>query len=337
MRKYIIFFIILSILFISGCQSRLETFDGRTQGTTYHMIFEKGPFWRASFYLRQPTIEKTLRQFDLSLSTYEPGSVISRINRNDTTVRVDDFFSVVLTRAYEVWKDTDGAFDMTVGPLVNAFGFGPQPDFEPDSVNVDSLLQYVGMDKVYIKNGRLIKASEGVQLDANAIAQGYAVDVIAELFEKRRIRNYLVEIGGEIRTSGSKPGGLPWKVGIDRPVENNFSPGEDLQVILELGDQSLATSGNYRKFYERNGIKYAHSIDPRTGYPVMDRLLSATVIATDCMTADAYATAFMVMGLDSTQSFLENRSDLEVYLVYSDESGAFQIWHTPGFERYIGE
>ncbi len=174
-------------------------------------------------------------------------------------------------------------------------------------------------------------------MDVNAIAQGYTVDVISGFFENKEIFNYLVEIGGEVKTRGTKAKGESWKIGVDKPYDYNFIPGRDLQVILSLSNRSLATSGNYRKFIEEDGIKYSHSINPKTGYPVRNNLLSVTVVAEDCMTADAYATAFMVMGLEESRKIVLTEKDLEIYFIYSDEKGEFQTYHTLGFDRLIEE
>jgi thiamine biosynthesis lipoprotein len=179
------------------------------------------------------------------------------------------------------------------------------------------------------------KTHPAVQLDVNAIAQGFAVDVVAAFLEQKRIENYLVEIGGEVKARGVNDKGQAWRIGIDQPLEGNMVPGQHLQAIVALNNQSLATSGNYRKFYEKDGLKYAHSIDPKTGYTVMSRLLSVTVLADDCMTADAYATAFMVMGLEKSIDFLTTNTSLDAYLVYSDESGTFQVFQTDYFDKNL--
>ncbi|RLD35575.1 MAG: FAD:protein FMN transferase, partial [Bacteroidetes bacterium] len=225
---------------------------------------------------------------------------------------------------------------ITVGPLVNAWGFGPGRKKDMDSMIVDSLLQYVGMNKVKLINNKIVKKIPEIKLDVNAIAQGYSVDVVSNFFKEKRINNFLVEIGGELRTNGTKKNGALWKVGVDKPYDNNYIPGQNLQIILKLKDCSLATSGNYRKFFEKDGVKYSHSINPKTGYPVKDSLLSATIIAKDCLTADAYATACMVMGLEKSKVFISERDDLEAYLIYSSEfNDSFVIWQSNNFEKLI--
>jgi thiamine biosynthesis lipoprotein len=192
------------------------------------------------------------------------------------------------------------------------------------------------MDKVKIENGKVVKSVPGVDLDFNAIAQGYSVDIVCGYFDTRGIKSYLVEIGGEVRVKGDKQGVL-WRVGIDRPSDDNMLPGNDLQAIISLKDRSLATSGNYRKFYVENGIKYSHTIDPRTGYPARNNLLSATIIAGDCATADGIATACMVMGKEKTIEFLDFHPEFDAFLVFSDESGNYQTWTSENLKRFISE
>jgi len=280
-------------------------------------------------------IDSILSGFDNSLSEYIPNSIISRVNRNDTLVQLDRYFEDVFYKSFEIYSRTHGAFDITVAPLVNAWGFGPKTETFPDSTQIDSLLQYVGMDKVKLKNNRVVKSDPNITLDVNAIAQGYSVDVVANYLMEEGFNNYLVEIGGEVRAGGAKKWLHPWKVGLDKPYEHSFIPGEAFQVILKLEDVSLATSGNYRKFYEKDGIKYGHSINPVTGYPAMDKLLSASIVASDCMTADGYATACMIMGLEKSIDFVKSDKKLEAYFIYSGPSGEFKTWYSSGFKKYI--
>jgi len=305
---------------------------GEIQGTTYHITYE----YRKNKDL-QEEIEAVLHEFDLSLSTYEPASIISRINKNDPEVKADDKFIKVFREAEEVNKKTGGVFDITVAPIVNAWGFGFTPGTDVDSNLIDSLLDYVGMEKIRLVDRRVVKDDPHVMLDVNAIAQGYSVDVVAEFLDSKKIKNYLVEIGGELKCKGLNPKGEDWKIGIDRPEEGNITPGAKLQAVVAIKTKSLATSGNYRKFYEKDGVKYAHSINPKTGYPVLSRLLSATVLAEECITADAYATAFMVMGLEKSMEFLKGQNELEAYLIYSDEEGNFNVFATPGMKEHIVE
>ena len=318
-----------------GC-SKYEAFEGFTQGTTYRIIYEKRGLFSTSPMKMKAEVDFLLSQFDLSLSAYVPNSIISRINRNDTLLVTDPYFVTVFNKSLEVFQDSEGAFDITVGPLVNAWGFGPGRKKDMDSTIVDSLLQFVGMNKVNLIDNKVVKILPEMKLDVNAIAQGYSVDVVSKFLEGKGINNFLVEIGGELRSKGTKKNEVLWKVGVDKPFDNNYIPGQNLQIILQLKDCSLATSGNYRKFFEKDGIKYSHSINPKTGYPVMDRLLSATIIAEDCMTADAYATACMIMGIEKSIVFINERNGLEAYLIYSSESDdSFNIWQSNNFEKLI--
>jgi thiamine biosynthesis lipoprotein len=342
--KKLIFSTALLALIISGVflhfryrQTAFVAVDGFTQGTTYHIVI-KQPLRTLLAGRRSVTkeeIDSLLHRFDLSLSSYLPESVISRINRNDPEVRTDTFFNVCFRASERIWRETGGAFDITVGPLVDAWGFGPEGPEPVDSAIIDSLRQLGGMEKVRLEGDRVIKSDPRIRLDVNAIAQGYSVDVVAKHLERKGIRNYLVEIGGELKARGRKGPGDPWRVGVDKPIDNNNVPGAQLQVVLQLKNRALATSGNYRKFYEKNGVKYGHEIDPHTGYPARNRLLSVTVLADECIWADGYATAFMVMGLEKSKAFVKARNDLDVYFVYSDDQGNFQTYYTRGFDKMI--
>jgi thiamine biosynthesis lipoprotein len=303
---------------------------GYTQGTTYNITYQS-----PDSISYQAEIEKLLREFDLSFSTYMDSSLISRFNRGEVGLAPGAWFLTCFRCADEVHSSTGGAFDITVAPLVNAWGFGFTEAAEIDSTLIDSLMHYVGMEYVSIREGFVMGDKDGVMLDMNAIAQGYSVDVLSAFLDSMGIVNYLVEIGGEVRTSAKSPRGTGWRVGIDRPVDGLLVPGADMQAIVEFSDRSLATSGNYRRFYEKDGIKYSHTIDPRTGYPVQHGLLSATVLADNCMTADAYATAFMVMGFEKSREFLEKQSAIDAYLIYNDEEGEYRIWYTGGMKKLL--
>ncbi|MBN2214960.1 MAG: FAD:protein FMN transferase [Bacteroidales bacterium] len=328
--------IIAILIIIRLSQSRFPgnyiRLAGFTQGTTYHITYKSKDNRNL-----QSEIDTLLADFDRSLSAYLPGSIISRINRNDTTVIPDNHFLTVFQKSLEVYMESGGAFDITVAPVVNAWGFGFTEKADADSIMIDSLLQYVGMNKIGLKNGKIVKKYPETMLDVNGIAQGYSVDVVADYLDREGTRDYLVEIGGEVRTKGRNPQFKTWTIGIDVPAENNLIPGELLQAKLLLRNGCLATSGNYRSFYEQDGIKYVHSIDPETGYPVAGNLLSATVVAGDCMSADAWATAFMVMGLDKSVAFLDNQNELQAYLIYSDEDGNFKTYVTEKLRRNIRE
>jgi thiamine biosynthesis lipoprotein len=312
-------------------QISYENFAGFAQGTTYSIVFQNNGKYKSSDL--KAGVEHILHEFDLSLSLYSDSSVLSKVNRNEDVV-ADKYFTEAYKKSVRISELSDGAFDITVGPLVKAWGFGPDAHKNFSEALRDSLIKLVGMDKVKLENGRLIKEDPGIVLDFNAIAQGYSVDVVYDYLDSLGIKSFLVEIGGEVRVKGDKQGVL-WRIGIDRPEDNNDIPGNDLQAVISLKDKSLATSGNYRKFDVENGIKYSHTIDPRTGYPAKNQLLSATIIADDCATADGLATACMVFGKERTIEFLSLHHEYEAFLVYSDENGKFQTWATEDLKRFI--
>lgn len=303
---------------------------GFTQGTTYSITYQ-----HPTLNDLQQEIDSLLRVFDSSLSSYDSTSIISAINRNEPEVLTDSMFRTVFRESGRVYQVTGGAFDITLAPLIDAWGFGPGEQQDVDSAMVDSLLQYVGMDKVSLAGNRVIKKDPHVRLNVNAIAQGYAVDVVASYLQDLGCRNYMVEIGGEIRTKGMNPRGNFWRIGVDRPEEGNMIPGKDLQVIISMHNRSLATSGNYRKFYKKDGVMITHSIDPASGYPKVSRLLSVTILADECMTADAYATACMVMGLEKAKDFVSDLKKVDAFFIYGDDFGAYQVWYTKGLKKYI--
>lgn len=308
-------FLILIVLF--SCKpdtGELIKISGEAQGTTYHISYYGDN--NVSYKI---AVDSIFKKIDSSLSTYLPASIISRINRNEKDILVDDHFITVFNKSVEISKLTGGAFDVTVAPIINAWGFGFSKKESVDSLMIDSLLQLVGYEKVRLQNSLLLKAQPGMMVDFNAIAQGYTVDVIAGYLERKGITNFFVELGGEVRAKGKKMDNEEWKVGIDKPVED--STGErTLQAIIKIKDKSLATSGNYRKFYVENGQKFSHIVDPKTGYPAKNNLLSVSVVADDCMTADAFATAFMVMGLERAKDFLMANTalGLSVFFIYDD-------------------
>lgn len=324
------------VLLIAGChegnQGPWIKISGYTQGTTYNITYQDPD---STDYQEQ--VDALLADFDQSLSNYVPTSIVSRMNRGMPGVKADEYFRHCFQGAAEVYEATDGAFDITVAPIVNAWGFGFTERAKVDSALIDSLLQFVGMDKVSLRGDTLVREKEGIMLDMNAIAQGYSVDVVSEFFEARGLRNYLVEIGGEVRTSGKNRFGLDWRIGVDKPIDGLQLPGVQMQAIIQISGKSLATSGNYRRFYVEGGIKYSHTIDPSTGYPVQHGLLSATVVAGDCMRADAYATAFMVMGYEKARSFLEKHKYLDAYLIFNDQSGEYRVWYTEGMSAMLSE
>jgi thiamine biosynthesis lipoprotein len=311
----------------------IENFTGLAQGTTYSIVYDNNI--NISPLDLKVKVEKILHDFDMSLSVYQDSSVISRINRNEAAVP-DSFFVDVFNRSVLISQMTDGAFDITVGPLVRAWGFGPDDHRNFTEEKRDSLLRLVGMDKIDMVNGRLVKSDPAVTLDVNAIAQGYSVDVVCRYFKSIGLSDYLVEIGGEVMAVGTK-GGAPWRIGIDRPEDNNMIPGQSLQAIIKITDKAVSTSGNYRKFYVEDGIKYSHTIDPKTGYPSKNRLLSATIVADNCTMADGIATACMVMGKEKAIDFIASHRGLSAYFVFSDDSGNYKTWMSDDLKNKISE
>lgn len=279
-------------------------------------------------------IEAELKKFDSSLSPFNDTSVISRVNRNEDIV-TDAFFQTCFNRSMEVSTATQGAFDITIAPLANAWGFGFKKGTFPDSTMIDSLLQITGYQKVKLENGKIVKADPRIMLSCSAVAKGYGVDVVARYLDSKGIQNYMIDIGGELVLKGKNPKDEAWRIGINKPVDDSLSVNKELQTTLQLTDVGIATSGNYRNFYYKDGKKYAHTIDPRTGYPVQHNILSSTVIAKDCMTADALATAFMVMGLKEAEAFANAHPDIDAYFIYSDDQGNLKTYVTKNMEKYI--
>jgi FAD:protein FMN transferase len=326
----------LIILMTVSCREKsplIDGFGGYIQGTTYSIVYENNKKLKNEDVKMK--IEKVLQDFDMSLSLYKDSSLISRINRNEN-VTVDLYFQEVFDKSASISLMTEGAFDITVAPLVRAWGFGPDAKKDFTESMRDSLLELVGMNKISLKNGKVVKSDPRITLDVNAIAQGYSVDIVCKAFDDMGVKNYLIEIGGEVRAKGTKAGAL-WRIGIDKPIDNNNIPGESLQAIIKISDRALATSGNYRKFYIENGIKYSHTIDPRTGYPAKNRLLSATILAADCATADGIATACMVMGKDAAIEFINSHSEFTAYFVFSDEQGNYRTWESESLKDYLTE
>lgn len=329
----------LSILWVlalgTACTPKTKsyaTIDGFAQGSTYHIVYND-PQGRD---LRND-IEELLEDFDNSLSVYNPSSLLTRLNGNDTAAVPDKWFTECLEISRGISDDTDGAFDVTLRPLIAAYRIGT--DDTPHILSqreIDSIRAFTGYKKVRIENGQLVKDDPRLALDFNAIAQGYSSDLMGAMFDSLGIRDYMVEIGGEILCKGRNPQGKEWRVGIDRPVEGNMVPGEDLQTILTLTDRGLVTSGNYRKFaFDENGNKVTHTIDPHTLKPAVHNLLSATIIAPTSAIADGYATACMVIGLEKSKQLLERHPEMEAYLVFSQPDGSMGVYTTPNIRKRI--
>lgn len=310
-------------------------YNGEALGTTYMVRYFSDEDIKF-----EKSLDSIIEEINSSMSTYITKSDISRINRGDTTVKIDENFEKVFNASNKIYKESNGFFDPTVGVLVNAYGFGPEkPLNEIDSTTLDSLKNLVGFNKIRInEDGTIKKENPTIYLDFNAIAKGYTIDVIAEYLESHNVENYLIELGGELRAKGMNlENESDWIVGIDDP--NQEEGTRRLQAKVKLKDAAMATSGNYRKYRldSVTGQQYVHTINPKTGKAERSNLLSATVITGNCMMADGYATAFMALGLDRTKDVLEDLENVEVYIMYSGKDGAMEIFNTPGFQKYLLE
>ena len=340
---FLLFLIVGTVLIIRQQQGMpYQKDNGFIFGTVYSITYQYDK------NLKQE-IEAELKKVDNALSMFNPQSVISKINKGDVSIPQTEegrMFEEVVALALTISKETGGAFDITVAPLVNAWGFGFKSGTHPTPQQVDSLRQLIGYERIaydarqhtisnksYKTKPAAPKASANghtnLQLDCSAIAKGYGSDVVARLLNKKGVKNYMVEIGGEVVTSGINEKRVPWRIGVTKPTDDTLNVSNELQTVLNVTDRAMATSGNYRNFYYKGGKKYAHTIDPKTGYPVQHNILSATVLASNCATADAYATSFMVLGLDEAKRILENHPELMAYLIYTDAKGDYAVWHSP--------
>ncbi|WP_291860040.1 FAD:protein FMN transferase [Marinilabilia sp.] len=324
-----------TILIFSSCTSKASWVknQGQVFGTYYHLVYESPDGTDL-----HKDVMQALDSVNKSLSTYDSTSVISMLNQSDSGTKTDPHFRKVYLAAKEINIATDGAFDMTIAPLVNAWGFGFTNKQDITSSLIDSLTQLVGMNYLELKNDSILKHRKGVMLDASAIAKGYGVDVAAQILARHGCQNFLVEIGGEIVCEGLNVKGELWRIGIDKPFDDPIASNRELQFIIELSGKALATSGNYRQFYidKNTGKKYAHTIDPVSGMPVDHSLLSASIIANDCMTADAYATACMVLGVEKSMELMEKHPEMEGCFIFSTKEG-MKVSRTKGFDKYATE
>jgi thiamine biosynthesis lipoprotein len=329
--KNTVYFLILILFACSHSENNILVVDsGETQGTYYHI-----KYLSKSGISFQNQIDSLLTEIDSSVSIYKAYSIISNLN-NSVEVKVDKIFKLVYLDALHVAKNTEGYFDYTLSPLVKYWGFykNKTNEIKVDSFAVEKIMKKVGIDKVIWKDSTLV-LTEGVKLDFNAVAQGKSVDLIANLLEEKGVINYLIEVGGELKAKGVNADGNVWRVGIDKPSKDiDFK--DRFQFILDLKNKALATSGNYRKFYIKDGVKYAHTINPKTGFPAQNRLLSVSVVSSECSLADAYATAFMAMGLKKTKQMIKDLDDqLEVYIVYVDNSGDWKTYISSSMKKRI--
>lgn len=330
MYKKISFLVSLWILVFTACTNQKQYFEesGSVFHTIYHVKYEGSE-------LLTDKIDAEFQKFNLSLNPFNPNSIISKVNQNEP-VEVDDWFIEVFNRAKEVSDHSEGIFDITCAPLVNLWGFGFS---KMDSVTpqlIDSVKQFVGYQKIRLEGRKVIKDDPRILLNCSAIAKGYASDVIARLLEREGVENYMVEIGGEVTMKGVNQNGNCWRIGINKPEDDTTGIKNDIKEVVQLCKKGgVATSGNYRNYYVKDGKKYAHTIDPRTGYPSEQTILSATIVADDCITADAYATAFMAMGLEKARIAAKNIPGIEYYVIYSDENGKHQIEYSTGMLQYL--
>ncbi|MDR1122391.1 MAG: FAD:protein FMN transferase [Dysgonamonadaceae bacterium] len=324
------------ILFLSACSLGVscgqQTPYYEESGTVFHT------YYRIKYQSKQlltDQIDAEFQAFNLSLNPFNPNSILAKVNRNED-VEVDEWFATVFNRAMDVSARSDGMFDVTTAPLINLWGFGFEQQDSVSQQIVDSLLTFVGYRKIRMKNNRVVKDDPRMMLNFSAIAKGFACDVIAGLLEREGIVNYMVDIGGEVAVNGLNPNGLCWRVGISTPEDDRNGTNTQMNGIVQLCDRcGMATSGNYRNFYEKDGKRYAHTIDPRTGYPSEQSILSATVIASDCMTADAYATACMATGLEKAVQMMEALPGMEYYFIYSTPDNPFQVKYSEGLSTIL--
>ena len=320
----LLIFLIVGTIYVAMTNDRpaapqVRRFSERIFGTTMNVTYTYSQDLH-------DTIMACLRKVDASLSMFNPQSTISRINRGESDT-LDTTLLTILPIAQSISEVTNGAFDITVAPLVNAWGFGFKQGQLPTDAQVDSLRALVDYRNICLQEGHIMKAIPNIVIDLSAIAKGFGTDQVADLLTQYGIQDYMVEIGGEIVCRGSNPKGEAWHIGINRPVEDSTGTNNEVQEIINVHNRAMATSGNYRNFYTtKDGLKVSHTIDPASGRPVRHSLLSSTVLAPTCTIADAFATSFMVMGLDKAKEILAKHPELQAYFIYTDSTGTYQTW-----------
>lgn len=333
MRLVFSFILLATFCFLKPADKAPREFivNGVAQGTTYHIIY-----FATDSAIKKSQFDSILNKLDSSLSIYKQYSLISKFNAAKKSLVIDQHFINVVNASLTTYKATNGLFDITVEPLVEAWGFAAKHiDSIPDSAKINSLLKCIGSNNLSLKKNVLSKSKPCIKIDVNGIAQGYSVDVIANFIELQGINNYLVELGGEIRLKGKKiPSNDKLKVGIESPTDDELEAGI-MQQVIELDSGAITTSGNYRKYYESNGKKISHLIDPRTGYSIQNEMISATVYAKDATTADAFDNALMEMGIDSALHFTEARKDIAAYFIYKKLDGTVADTATTGFYKLM--
>lgn len=327
---FLLILIIGSIYIIAQQRSApYQKDEGFIFGTVYHITYQNDN------NLKQ-NIEAELEKVNKTFSTFDSTSIISLINQNKP-VKINDMFAEIFDLSEEISTETEGAFDITVAPLVNVWGFGFKSGQKPTKEKIVSLRLLVGYNKVKLYENGVKKKNPKIMLDCSAVAKGYGSDIVARYLREQGVKNFMVEIGGEIVTSGLSENRLPWKIGVTKPSDNKTDMNQEVETILNVTDKAMATSGNYRNFYYKGGKKYAHTIDPKTGYPVQHSLLSATVLAKNCATADAYATSFMVMGVEKAEALLEKHPELMAYFIYAGPKGELKTWYSPSMKDKIAQ
>ena len=326
---FLVFLIVGSVYIITKQQTAAyQKKSGKTFGTYYHITYQ-------SDRILTKEIEEVLKAVDNSLSMFNKHSTISKINGNQSD-STDKLLTEVYEIAQNVSKITDGAFDITVAPLVNLWGFGFDSNHSPTDKSIDSILHFVGFEKIQLKGNKIIKSDARQMLDFSAIAKGYACDKLAKLFNQYDIRNYMIEIGGEVYAKGRNSEKQPWRIGVSLPEEvNNNTSQEKIIDVIHSEKIALATSGNYRNFYYKDGKRYAHTINPKSGRPVEHTLLSATVMTNSCAKADAFATAFMVLGLEKSKQIVKTNKDIEAYLIYTDKDNKYNVWCSAKMKKLL--
>lgn len=325
----------ITMVLLAGCKTESAptpiSFVGEAQGTYYLVTY-----FDAKSRNFQPQVDSLLKAFDQSVSLWEPESILSRVNRGDSLVDLDLIFLYNFKLSYQVAEATAGAFDFTVAPLVRAYGFGPKGRSEITPQLIDSLKTIVDYRKVRLENGRVVKDDPRISFDFNAVAQGYSVDLVAQMLLVHGISSFIVDVGGEIYANSKKPDGSNWLVGIETPAETKTDE-RHVGTVVRVENKAIATSGNYRKYYEKDGIRYSHTIDPKTGYPVEHSLLSVTVMAKNAALADAYATAFMVMGQEQAILFVDQYPGMEAHFIWSGSQGSIETYTTKGLLELIDD
>jgi len=304
--------------------------NGYAQGTSYSISY-----YAEKEFVKKDNIDSIIQVIDQSMSLYRPGSIINQLNESTSGTLVDFHFMEVYKRASDIFKDTDGKFDVTVAPLVQAWGFGPKKEGEfPDDAKIKSLLKCVGMQKITWHNLTIKKENQCVNVDLNGIAQGYTVDVIAKYLYSHKINDFMVEVGGELRVNGTKPNGQLFKIGIEGPIDKELS-GQGIKHILQLKKGAITTSGNYQKYRMNGNQRISHLIDPKTGYPLKNEMISVTVFAKDAITADGYDNALMAMSVKEALAFVAKRKQLEAYIIYQKPTGEIADTLSTGFKKLI--